>query len=109
MAQYITIQHLWNDLKFHCPVCGAQVCSANGLTARPCPHLLFSWIEQVGVFENLSPSLEGKIDFEEVFGPSDEELLNKLPETAVVFAFEIHEMACGPITHAVVHAINFAG
>jgi hypothetical protein len=107
MAQYILIEQVWDNSKFHCPVCGAPICSADSLTDHPCPHLLFSWIDEVGEYENLSPSLEEKIDFEEVIGPWDEDLLNKLPATAVVFAFEIRDMACGPITHTVAHAINF--
>jgi hypothetical protein len=108
MAQYVTIEQIWDNSRFHCPVCGALVCTADSLTEKPCAHVLFSWIDEVGEFENLSPLLEGKLDFEDAPHPNYEEVMEKLPDTAVLFAFDIHSKGCGPITNTVVHAINFS-
>jgi hypothetical protein len=84
MAQYITIQNFWESPKFHCPVCGAEVFTENGEpTDKPCEHVLFSWIDQVGDF------------------------LSRCPDTAVLFAMESSGMACGPVSLTVIHAIKF--
>lgn len=52
-------------------------------------------IKQYEVSEELEP------------GACDAELLDKLPESAVVFAFTEHGLACGPVSTTVVHCIEF--
>jgi hypothetical protein len=108
MAQYVVMEQTWEDSKFHCPACGALVCTGEEISEKPCKHVLFSWINEVGEFENLDPSLKDLVESEDFIAPSDEEFLNKCPDTAVLFAFDIHQMACGPITTTVVHGIDFA-
>ena len=111
MAEHILITQSWYGSRFHCPACGAVVCSDKDLTDKPCKHLLFSWINEVGEYHNLKPSLQphidALIDSDECFLPEDQEFLEGCPETAVLFAFEAREMACGPITTQIVHAIDF--
>jgi hypothetical protein len=107
MAQYIQIEQMWEDTNFYCPVCGKIVCKKGEFTEKPCKHLLFSWIDQVGEFENLDPSLETLVESEDFFHPSDQEFLDKCPDTAVLFAFDARTMACGPVSCIVVHGIKF--
>lgn len=109
MAQYITIQNFWESPKFHCPVCGAEVFTENGEpTDKPCEHVLFSWIDQVGDFYNAADEVNGLLeDDENWFSPSDEEFLSRCPDTAVLFALESSGMACGPVSLTVIHAIKF--
>lgn len=107
MAQYIHIKQTWEDTIFHCPVCGQVVCKEGEFTDKPCKHLLFSWVDQVGEFENLAPEIGPLVESEDFFLLSDEEFLEKCPDTAVLFALESKSMACGPVYCTVVHAINF--
>ena len=109
MAQYTTIRICWDTPEFHCPVCGAEVFSVSGEpTAKPCDHLLFSWIDQVGEFYNTADEVNALIEDEETWSSlSDGEFLARCPDTAVLFAFEFSGMACGPVSLTVIHAIKF--
>jgi hypothetical protein len=112
MAQYITIENNWQGAAFHCPACGNPVFTERGEpTNKPCSHLLFSWINEIGEFHNVADeigdSLEGHEKNELRLAPWDDEFLESLPETAVLFGFELHGMACGPVSTTVVHAIRF--
>lgn len=107
MAQYIDIKQTWEDTVFHCPVCGAMVCEHGEMTTKPCAHVLFSWVDQVGEFTNIVPELKPIVEDEDFFHPSDEEFLEKCPDNAVLFALESKSMACGPVYCTVVHAIKF--
>lgn len=107
MAQYITIQDYWNSAKFHCPACGAVVFTEGGEpTNKPCEHLLFSWINEVGEFYNAAEGLNELLeDDESSSDPSDDEFLSRCPDTAVLFALESSES--WPVSIRVVHAFKF--
>lgn len=122
MAQYLQLEQVWDSPRFHCPACGSLVFTERGEpTEKPCPHLLFSWISETGTLYNVSTEASQVIhdlddsDGEEVeeedagvfFFPNDEDFLNRLPEEAVVFGFEMCEYACGPSSFTIVHAICF--
>lgn len=109
MAQYIPIQNRWESPRFHCPACGAVVFTENGdPTEKPCEHVLFSWIDQVGDFYNVAEEVNSLVQDEENWcSPSDEEFLTRCPEMAVLFALESSGMACGPVGLTVIHAIKF--
>lgn len=109
MSQYVTIQNYSGSPKFHCPACGAEVFTEDGEhTKKPCEHVLFSWIDQVGEFYNTADEIRDLVeDDESWFCPSDEEFLTRCPGTAVLFALESSGMACGPVSLTVIHAIKF--
>lgn len=109
MGQYITIQNYWESPKFHCPACGAEVFTETGdPTEKPCEHILFSWIDQVGEFYNTTEEIKALVeDRENWLSPSDDEFLARCPETAVLFAMEYNGMACGPVSLTLIHAIKF--
>ena len=109
MGKYVSIQQEWQSPKFHCPACGAEVFTENGEPAdKPCEHVLFSWIDQVGDFYNTAEEVGELIeDDENWFSLSTEDFLSRCPETAVLFALEVSGMACGPVRLTVVHAIKF--
>lgn len=112
MAQYITIENNWQGAAFHCPACGELVFTERGEpTNKPCSHLLFSWISEIGEFHNAADEIGAFLESDEMskmsLAPWDEGFLEKLAETAVVFGFELHGMACGPVCTTVVHAIKF--
>jgi hypothetical protein len=111
MAQYITIENNWQGAAFYCPACGKPVFTERGEpTNKPCPHLLFSWINEIDEFYNaddIRDFLERNEKSEMRLAPWDEEFLESLPEAAVLFGFELHGMACGPVCTTVVHAIRF--
>jgi hypothetical protein len=112
VAQYITIENNWQRAVFHCPACGKPVFTERGEpTNKPCSHLLFSWINEIGEFYNAAAEIGDFLKDNEKsdmrLTPWDEEFLVNLPETAVLFGFELHGMACGPVCTTVVHAIKF--
>ena len=115
MAQYITIDNSLMTAVFHCPICGSQAFSELGEpTNRPCDHLLFSWISEIGEFDNAAVEVkaifsggeEDGLD-EYSFAPWDEKFQQLLPEHAVLFAFESQGMACGPVSLTIVHGIKY--
>lgn len=109
MGQYIKIQSCWESSKFHCPVCGAEVFTANGEpTDKPCEHVMFSWISEVGDFYNVAEQVNSILEDDENWvSPSEEGFLSRCPDTAVLFALEFSSMSCGPVSLTLVHAINF--
>jgi hypothetical protein len=109
MSQYISIDQAWESPKFHCPACGAEVFSVDGEpTDKPCEHLLFSWIDQVGEFYNASDEIKKILkDDEDGLRPNEEEFILRCPDNTVLFALESCGMACGPVSLTVIHAIKF--
>jgi len=113
MAQLIEIENIWSGPQFCCPVCGKEVYSVNGEgTSKPCDHLLFSWIDVVGEYENSSIETKKTLKLlsdEDGYEPSpcEDEFLNAMPENAVLFAFTEHGFACGPVSTTVIHGIQF--
>lgn len=113
MAQLVEIDNFWNGVAFYCPACGAEVYAPEGQgTCTPCEHLLFSWIDAVGDFENARPEIQEILEQvstedEPEPCPFDEVLLDALPDNTVVFALTHHGMACGPTSLTVFHAIQF--
>jgi hypothetical protein len=109
MPQYISIDQCWDSPRFNCPACGAEVFSVDGEpTDKPCEHLMFSWIDQVGEFYNASDEINEIIQSsEERLTPDDEEFISSCPDNAVLFALKSCGMACGPASLTVIHAINF--
>lgn len=113
MAQIIEIENYWQGTKFCCPACGKEVFTEDGGPAlKPCEHVLFSWISEVGEIYNPSAQVQRLMDESEARdemppSPYDDELVDALPDNAVLFALTEHGMACGPVSLTVVHAINF--
>lgn len=114
MAQLIEIDNLWNGVAFYCPACGAEVYSDQGApTDDPCEHVLFSWIDAVGEYDNAVPEFQQIVDrwaesdsLEPA--PCDEEFVNSMPEHTVLFALIHRGMGCtGPGSTTVVHGIRF--
>ncbi len=113
MAQYIEIEDAWRTTKFCCPACGQEVCSEDGEFAdKPCEHVLFSWINEVGEYYNPCPEIQRMVEESERTDelescPFDEEFQQLFPDNAILFAFTSHGMACGPVSTTVVHGIRF--
>ena len=113
MAQTVEIENFWNGVAFYCPACGAEVYSPDGQgAASPCEHLLFSWIDAVGEFENPNPNLSTLIErltSDDGYEPSpfDDAFLEGLPDNSVLFSMIHHGTACGPVSMTVLHAIQF--
>ena len=113
MAQLVEIDNIWSGPQFCCPVCGNEVYGTNGEgTSKPCEHLLFSWIDQVGEYENSSTETRKtlkQLSDEDGYEPSpyDDEFLNAMPESSVLFALTEHGFACGPVSLTIIHGICF--
>lgn len=112
MAQLVEINGVWSGATFHCPACGEPVFICGEPALECCPHVMFSWIDMVGDYYNVSKSFRQIIkqyeDSDELEpGACDTELLDKLPENAVAFAFTEKGLACGPVSTTVVHCIEF--
>lgn len=113
MAQLVEIDNFWNGVAFYCPACGAEIYAPEGQgTQSPCEHLLFSWIDAVGEYENphsevatLLEKLTAEDDYEP--SPFDDNLLEGLPDNSVLFSLTHHGMACGPVSTTVMHAVRF--
>ncbi len=115
MAQLVEFDNLWNGTEFHCPACGAEIYTADGEpTSSPCPHLMFSWLDAVGEYDNPSSDIKSllkQLSDADDYGyepcPHDDELLDALPDDAVLFALTQHGMACGPVSSTIIHAVRF--
>lgn len=109
MGQYVEIESCWDSASFHCPVCGRVVFTEDGdATQNPCEHVLFSWINQVGEYYNPATDMQTLLgDQDAMLSPWDDEFLERCPESAVLFGFTSHGMACGPVSLTIVHGIRF--
>ena len=109
MPQSVMIHHDWESARFHCPVCGTLIFEDDGSPVdAPCEHLLFSWISELAEFYNPAEEVRDLADDEGFHSPTDEEVLSRLPDTAVLFEFRSYEMSLGPVSLSIVHAINFS-
>lgn len=109
MSQYVEIESCWDSAAFYCPVCGHVVFTEEGeATEKPCEHVLFSWINLVGEYYNPAMAIQPILDDEDtMLSPWDDAFLEQCPESAVLFAFTSHGMACGPVSLTIVHGIRF--
>jgi len=58
---FLKIQTSWgfDEIEFqHCPVCGSPVLG----NVNPCEHLLFSYSNEVGEFQNVATSVRSAVD-----------------------------------------------
>ena len=90
-GQLVEIYATWDEPNFHCPACGKAVFLETGPTDDPCPHLLFTYVSEVGEYETVAEpvkerlrSLENdEVDFP---APWEDSLLNILDDKDVVFS-----------------------
>ena len=94
---------------FHCPACGAEVFTETGNpTDKPCEHLLFSWINEVGEFYNAAEEVCALVeDHGNWILRSQVEFLERCPDTAVLFALSDIGVTGGLSMLTVIHAIKF--
>jgi hypothetical protein len=90
-GQLVEIHATWDEPNFHCPACGKAVFFAKGPTDDACPHLLFTYVSEVGQYETVAEAVKETLkslrDSEAGLEPPWEySVINVLDDRDVVFS-----------------------
>ena len=95
----------------HCPVCGVKLLSPDG--EGECPHLAYTYFDEVGEFTSVAPHLEevlsAVLDDEEADEHPVDLAATKIQAKSILhLSVETSGMACGPVSSTVYLGIDFS-
>jgi hypothetical protein len=90
-GQLVEIHATWDEPDFHCPACGEAIFLKEGSTDKPCPHLLFTYISEVGQYETVADAVKETLTSlveseDDLPAPWDDRLLDILDDKDVVYS-----------------------
>lgn len=89
-GQLVEIHATWEEPYFHCPACGKPVFLEKGPIDGACPHLLFTYVSEVGEYETVAEAVKERLNSleESEVGlppPWEHSVINILDDKDVVF------------------------
>ena len=90
-GQLVEIHATGDESNFDCPACGKAVFLETGATDDPCPHLLFTYVSEVGEYETVAEAIRQRLrslvdDDVDFPAPWQDSLLGILEDGDVVFS-----------------------